>query len=113
MKGKYIALLLAAGFALGGCSDKKNKDSSEKELPADTTLAGDSAEEGGFLELTEEDFTRVELNLNISEDPPPVEIHSAHLGKLDFGSRMSPCKAPEYRDETIKQLMEPTLEHMA
>ena len=49
MKGKYIALLLAAGFALGGCSDKKNNDSSEKELPADTTLAGDTAEEGGFL----------------------------------------------------------------
>ncbi|MBP3249636.1 MAG: hypothetical protein J6M48_04680 [Ruminococcus sp.] len=110
MKGKYFALLLAVTVVLSGCSLKKDFPAPE-ELPESSSEV--SQEEPEFLELTEEDFTRVDLNLNISDDPPPVEIHSANLGKLDFGSRLSPCKAPEYRDETIKQIMEPTLEHMA
>ncbi|MBP5361788.1 MAG: hypothetical protein J6Y71_01990 [Ruminococcus sp.] len=48
-----------------------------------------------YLELTEEDFTPVDINCDITDTEPPFKVNSADLSSLDFGERMSPCKEQE------------------
>lgn len=91
---KKIAFTLAAALLLTlcGCESKTDTDSPVSEQPTEPA-------EPVFAEYTEEDFTPIKMNLNITDDPPPFEIHSADLSGLDFGERLSPCKAEDVREE--------------
>ena len=92
---KIISIFTAAlTLALCGCSDSKINDSPAPEQPTEPA-------EPVFAEYTEEDFTPIKMNLNITDNPPPFEIHSVDLSELDFGERLSPCKAEDVREEYI------------
>ena len=88
-----LAVALALLAAMCACSDK----SSEDELIGDITTAVDteSVTELKYSELTEDDFTPVDIACDITDSAPPVEIHVADLSEQKFGERMSPCKILE------------------
>ncbi|MBO7395645.1 MAG: hypothetical protein J6U16_05960 [Ruminococcus sp.] len=96
---KYIALILTGALLAGLCSCEDKPDNSEPvgdvTAPAVTT---DSAEPQ-FLELTEADFTPVDIQSDIIEGMPSEEISCTDLSGLSFGERMSPCKAEAVIDE--------------
>ena len=92
MKKTAFTLAAALTLALCGCENKTVTDSPAPEQPTEPA-------EPVFAEYTEEDFTPIKMNLNITDDPPPFEIHSADLSGLDFGERLSPCKAEDVREK--------------
>lgn len=92
MKKTAFTLATVLTLALWGCADKTVTDSPVPEQPTESA-------EPVFAEYTEEDFTPIKMNLNITDDAPPFEVHSADLSGLDFGERISPCKAEGVREE--------------
>lgn len=98
---KITAILSALALTLALCScDKKKSDSEPPEVEEVTTEAvTEEDDEPVYRELTDEDFSRIEMKLNTLDSPPPVELNCTDLSGVDFGKRMSPCKAEDVRDD--------------
>lgn len=97
---KLTAFLTAAAMltAMCGCDDSKETDS--EDLSGDVTVSGEEATtEPLFAEFTEDDFAQIDAPLNIVPDKTPENLKCIDLSGLDFGSRLSPCKAPDVCDE--------------
>ena len=118
---KFTALLsaLALTFALCSC-DKKTSDSESPTPEEPTSVSEDispaekpvgNASESAFRELTDEDFTNIEMKFTMSDNAPPVELGCTDLSGIDFGSRVSPCKTPENIETLIEALHSPDDEH--
>lgn len=112
-----IFLTAVLAFSAVGCELKK----SDSEVPADDDTEIETEIETGedtpiktdksdktdtkkaeepmpeFRELTEEDFSPIDFQLEVIDDAPPEEIKCADLTGLDFGEHMSPCKAEDVR----------------
>ena len=100
---KPIALIaamavLATTFA---CDNKpvesepvgNTKNTVEHEFRTDPdNMETKNLSEPEYLELTEEDFTQVDLFFDVTDAEPPIDIHCVDLSGLDFGQRISPCK---------------------
>ncbi len=90
----FSAALLA--LAMTGCDNKNN----DNELPTEATEeVTEEVSESEYLELSDDDFVDIDMNLRIIDDEPPVTMNVADLSKIDFGERMTPCKAEEYREK--------------
>ena len=96
---KIIAVLAAAALlgTMCACEDKPVDSESVGDftVPAVTEIAPEpeTATEPPVLELTEDDFEHVDMLLDNTDAAPPLDIHEADLSGLDFGERLSPCKA--------------------
>lgn len=94
---KTIAFFAAVTLLAGLCSCEDKPDVSEPDGEV-TTAVTEEATEPLYLELTEADFEPVDIRYEVIEGEPPAGLHSADLSGIDFGERLSPCKAPEVRD---------------
>ena len=107
---KIIAVLVAAALlgTLCACEDKPADSESVGELtvPAVTEAAPEPepevATEPPFRELTEDDFEHVDMLLDNTDAAPPLDIHEADLSGLDFGARLSPCKAEDVYENYVE-----------
>ncbi|HRU96714.1 MAG TPA: hypothetical protein P5092_04635 [Ruminococcus sp.] len=85
-------------------STETGKSTSTESSPEanSTTIesqASDSAEEPAeFIELAENSFSEVTINVTHTDNEPPFEIHSLDLSDLDFGTRETPCRTEKIRD---------------
>ena len=107
-KAIAVFAVLALLSSMCACEDKpaesesigEIKTSSDTEVPTGSvSVEVETSAEQEYLELTEDDFTLVELNHDVTESSPPIDIHSVDLSDLDFGKRISPCKLTEYYDD--------------
>ena len=92
---KKIISVFAAAALLGtlcACEDKPSRS----EPVGDVTVPAvtESPTEPAYLELTEEDFAPVDMVQEIT-DGTPSAVHCTELEGVDFGERLSPCKAPD------------------
>ena len=97
---KLTAFLTAAAMltAMCGCDDSKETDS--EDVSGDVTVSGEEATtEPLFAEFTEDDFAQIDAPLNIVPDKTPENLKCIDLSGIDFGSRLSPCKAPDVCDQ--------------
>ena len=76
---KITAILSAAVLLAGACSCSDKPDVSEPD--GDVTTAP------------------------VTDTEPPIEVNSADLSSIDFGARMSPCKAPDVRESYKNSMM--------
>ena len=98
---KYIALFAAAAMLCGLCSCEDKPDSSVPVGDVTAPAVTETSTEPQFIELTEADFTPVDIQSDLIEGMPSEEISCTDLSGLSFGERMSPCKAeadPSDRD---------------
>ena len=79
---------------LSSCDDKP----AQNEHIGDVTVATEATTEPAYLKLTEEDFAPVDIMQNIT-DGTPSAVHCIELEGIDFGERLSPCKAPDVCDK--------------
>ena len=98
---KYIALILTGALLAGLCSCEDKPDNSEPVGDVTAPAVTETSAEPQFLELTEADFTPVDIQSDLIEGMPPAEISCTDLSGLSFGERMSPCKAEAVNDEQI------------
>ena len=96
---KYIALILTGALLAGLCSCEDKPDNSEPVGDVTAPAVTETSAEPQFLELTEADFTPVDIQSDLIEGMPPAEISCTDLSGLSFGERMSPCKAEAVNDE--------------
>ena len=100
---KAISLFLTVVFVGSLCGCEDNNDESEPIGNTTGPVASESMTESTHLELTDADFTPIDINYEIIDDAPPIETNVIDLSNLDFGERLSPCKAEEvYKDYLIK-----------
>ena len=104
--GKYLlragAILLAA-VMLSGCSLSKTNSSDEEPFVSEDS-APKQNDEPVFQELTEADFTEIEVNVSVNEAADlPIEMNTLEIKNVDFGARISPCKKEDVRDQFIEE----------
>ncbi len=122
---KFIVLLTVTALAFSSVSCSEKKDSSSEIIPEtdnieiqeDTAVFEQNTAAGGtdsaavqHLSLTDDDFSDIEINLNVS-DSLPFEVHEVSLSKLDFGEHLSPCKSqPEKYDRQNINFYDPEMQ---
>lgn len=92
---KKIISTIAAAALLGtlcACEDKPARSEPVGDVTA--PAATEAPTEPAYLELTEEDFAPVDMVQEIT-DGTPSAVHCTELEGVDFGERLSPCKAPD------------------
>ena len=105
---KFIAVLAAAALlgTLCACEDKPVNSESigDFTVPEVTEIAPgpEITTEPPFRELTEDDFEHVDMLLDNTDAAPPLDIHEADLSGLDFGARLSPCKAEDVYENYVE-----------
>ncbi|MBR1592791.1 MAG: hypothetical protein IJ666_07265 [Ruminococcus sp.] len=93
---KYLSLalgLMLSAMACVSCQEENNEDT--PEIPENAVE--EPVTEIPFRELNERDFSKINMNLRYSEGECPIEVTEKTLSNLDFGQKMSPCKAEEVR----------------
>lgn len=105
---KFIAVLAAAALlgTLCACEDKPadSETVGDFTVPEVTEIAPgpEITTEPPFRELTEDDFEHVDMILDNTDAAPPLDIHEADLSGLDFGARLSPCKAEDVYENYVE-----------
>lgn len=105
------AALLTCCFS---CEDKNNKSSVIKPAVTETVTETDTVSdtntdispEPAFVNYSEDYFRTVNVSRTESDQTPPLEEHSINLYKMDFGSRIPPCKDEKYREKYKAELEE-------
>ena len=87
---KYLCMALII-LSCVSCQEK-NDDISENAVEETVT-------EISVRELTERDFSVINLNLRYSQAECPIEVREESFSGLDFGQKMSPCKAENVREQ--------------
>ena len=90
---KTIAILSVLILVASMCSCEDKPFESEPIGETTISVGAEKTSEPVYLELNEEDFDLVDINCEINDSDPPVDIQCTDLSGLDFGERMSPCKA--------------------
>ncbi|MBP5362591.1 MAG: hypothetical protein J6Y71_06165 [Ruminococcus sp.] len=90
---KTIAILSVLILVASMCSCEDKPFESEPIGETTISVGAENTSEPVYLELNEEDFDLVDINCEINDSNPPVDIQCTDLSGLDFGERMSPCKA--------------------
>ena len=96
---KLTAVIMAALFTLPMFACDKKKSDSEP-LPEEITeeVTAEATTEPVYRELVNDDFHCLDLTVETSDEAPPTELHSSDLSGIDFGERLSPCKAEGVRE---------------
>lgn len=102
---KITAILSAAVLLAGACSCSDKPDVSEPDGDVTTAPVTETETEPPYAELTEADFAPVDIKCAVTDTEPPIEVNSADLSSIDFGARMSPCKAPDVRESYKNSMM--------
>ncbi|MDO4862832.1 MAG: hypothetical protein Q4A05_01575 [Ruminococcus sp.] len=101
---KKIIALIAAAVLLGTmCACESKSDTSDPVGDVTAPAETEAPTEPPYLELTEADFTPVDVGMDVTDTAPPLEMHAADISDDDFGERMSPCKAPEVSEKYIDE----------
>ncbi|MDO4864624.1 MAG: hypothetical protein Q4A05_10695 [Ruminococcus sp.] len=112
---KFIAVSAAAVLLGTMCACADKSDTSEPvggvTAPAvsDIPTGAEAPTEPPFLELTEEDFTPVDMKCDITDSAPPVDISPVDLSGLDLGERLSPCMSTAGGGEPCEGRIEPVV----
>lgn len=89
-------------------STEKTTASSDTKKASDPGKKTDRSETAVNYEkgtvFTENDFTDIQVKLLVSDNEPTHKMHTLDTSTLDFGKRMSPCKAPDVRDQYIPSI---------
>ena len=89
-------------------STEKTTASSDTKKASDPGKKTDSSETAVNYEkgtvFTENDFTDIQVKLLVSDNEPTHKMHTLDTSTLDFGKRMSPCEAPDVRDQYIPSI---------
>lgn len=103
-----LSLTIVVGglvYALHSFAQPQNdmQVTSDATLSAETTIeeVTETPTEPAYLELTEDDFTPVDIMCEIT-DGTPSEVHCIELEGIDFGERMSPCKAFDVYEDYLR-----------
>ncbi|MBQ1464781.1 MAG: hypothetical protein IIZ18_08230, partial [Ruminococcus sp.] len=94
---KHFAFALAAALMLTGCQETTTNDS--ENITENDIGISEPVTEKAIRQLTDEDFKTITLNITSTDDPPPLQLHELDLSALDFGERLSPCKAEGEREK--------------
>lgn len=94
---KHFAFALAAALMLTGCQETTTNDS--ENITENDIGISEPVTEKAIRQLTDEDFKTITLNITSTDDPPPLQLHELDLSTLDFGERLSPCKAEGEREK--------------
>ena len=112
---RIIAFGAVAVLLCGFCSCDDKPETSEPIGVVTST-------EPTFIELSEGDFTPIDTIISEFDGEAPIELKTIDLNGIDFGKRLSPCKAPElneryhskidYRDEEQQKQYENAWERL-
>ena len=99
---RKIMSLIAAAALTASCFSCSEKKKTEKEpVNVENTAeepALDEPVKQEYREFSEDSFTTLDVTLRVTDDEPPLKVHSINVSELDFGEYIPPCKAEEYRD---------------